>query len=66
MGMKRLDYYLETGVKVDYHPSNHWWTDSYAHEDYWNHCAGAYSQFQVREQVMKDWTERWSWLKGRK
>ena len=45
---------------------NHWWTDSYAHEDYWNHCAGAYSQFQVREQVMKDWTERWSWLKGRK
>ena len=49
---------------TDYIVGNQWWTDSYVPADYWNNCAGAKSQQQVRQETMEDWARRWAWLKG--
>ncbi|MGN0282574.1 MAG: nucleoside hydrolase-like domain-containing protein [Prevotella sp.] len=48
---------------TDYITGREWWTDSYAPADYWNGCAGAMTQYVVREESMRDWAERWAWLK---
>ena len=48
---------------TDLQVGNQWWTDSYAPEDFWHKCAGANTQLKVREEIMKDWAKRWSWLK---
>lgn len=48
---------------ADYQVGSQWWTDSYAPSDYWHECAGANTQRQVRQEIMQDWAERWSWLK---
>ena len=48
---------------ADYQVGSQWWTDSYAPVDYWHNCAGANTQRQVRQEIMQDWAERWSWLK---
>lgn len=42
---------------------NQWWTDSYAPDDRWGKHAGANTQLKVREEIMQDWAQRWSWLK---
>ena len=49
--------------KYDYQEGPQWWTDSYVPDDYWHNCAGARYQYIVREDIMRDWAERWSWLK---
>ena len=49
--------------KTDYQVGQQWWTDSYDAADYWHNCAGARYQYLVREEIMKDWALRWSWLK---
>ena len=48
---------------TDYKVGPQWWTDSYVPDDYWHNCAGARYQYIVREDIMRDWAERWSWLK---
>ncbi len=48
---------------TDWLVGNQWWTDSYAPEDFWHKCAGANTQRTIREEIMKDWAQRWSWLK---
>lgn len=48
---------------TDYQVGPQWWTDSYAPDDYWHNCAGARNQYIVREEIMRDWAERWAWLK---
>ena len=48
---------------TDYKVGSQWWTDSYAPADYWKNSAGARYQYSVREEIMADWAERWSWLK---
>lgn len=48
---------------TDFRVGYNWWTDSYAPEDYWHKYAGANYQVMVREEVMRDWAKRWSWLK---
>ena len=48
---------------TDYIVGPQWWTDNYAPDDYWKNNAGARNQFIVREEIMADWAERWSWLK---
>ena len=48
---------------TDFIVGANWWTDSYAPSDYWRNCAGANTQYTVREEAMKDWAQRWSWLK---
>ena len=49
--------------EADFMVGGQWWTDSYAPTDYWHDCAGANTQRMVRREIMKDWAERWSWLK---
>ncbi|MCR4915009.1 MAG: hypothetical protein K6A96_04565 [Prevotella sp.] len=48
---------------TDYQVGPQWWTDSYVPDDYWHNCAGARYQYIVREDIMRDWAERWLWLK---
>ena len=48
---------------TDYLVGSQWWTDSYAPADYWHDCAGANTQQKVRQEIMRDWARRWSWLK---
>ena len=50
---------------TDYVVGSQWWTDSYAPKEYWNKCAGARTQQQVRQESMEDWARRWKWLKER-
>ena len=47
----------------DLQVGNQWWTDSYAPDDRWGKHAGANTQLKVREEIMQDWAQRWSWLK---
>ncbi|MBQ7422605.1 MAG: DUF1593 domain-containing protein [Prevotella sp.] len=49
---------------TDYLVGRNWWTDSYAPADYWHGYAGAQTQRIVREEIMRDWAERWGWLKS--
>lgn len=55
----KLNAQSSTDLRVGYN----WWTDSYAPEDFWHNHAGANHQVMVREEVMRDWAKRWSWLK---
>ena len=48
---------------TDYQIGPQWWTDSYVPDDYWHNCAGARYQYIVREDIMRDWAQRWAWLK---
>lgn len=48
---------------TDLQVGNQWWTDSYAPDDRWGKHAGANTQLKVREEIMQDWAQRWSWLK---
>ena len=48
---------------TDYQVGTQWWTDSYAPGDFDRNCAGARYQLIVREEIMKDWAQRWQWLK---
>ncbi len=48
---------------TDLSVGNQWWTDSYTPEDRWSKHAGANTQLKVREEIMRDWAQRWSWLK---
>lgn len=49
--------------ETDFQVGSQWWTDSYAPADYWHNYAGAGNQFVVREEIMKDWGQRWLWLR---
>ena len=48
---------------TDYKVGAHWWTDSYASADYWHDCAGADTQYKVRQEIMRDWARRWAYLR---
>lgn len=49
----------------DLQVGSQWWTDSYAPEDFWHNCAGANTQQSIRQEIMQDWAQRWSWLRER-
>ena len=49
--------------ETDYQVGSQWWTDSYAPADYRHNCAGANTQRTMRDEIMQDWGQSWSWLK---
>lgn len=52
-----------TPRSTDFVVGSQWWTDSYEPSDYWCNYAGANNQYMIREEVLRDWAQRWSWMK---